>query len=647
MPNPHIDADALVSIIANAMDDAVIGTDTDGIITLWNAGASQLYGYTEAEAIGQPMHAIVPAARQAEELELRRRAMAGDVVRDVETVRARQDRSTVAVSVSMTGIRAADGTVAGVLRVARDVTGRRAAEHAAPRLAAIVESSDDAIVSKDLDGIVTSWNRAAERMFGYSAAEMIGESIRVIVPADRQSEEDTVLALIRRGERVDHYETLRRRKDGTYLPISLTVSPIRTDDGVVIGASKIARDITERKAAEVERARLLAELQDASRLKDEFLATLSHELRTPLNAILGYARMMRTGIISAEKRTRVVDVIERNASSLAQIVEDVLDVSRIVSGKTRLEIQSVDLSAIVRDAAATALPAAQAKGIQIDVEFDPTAGPVSGDPERLRQVLWNLLSNAVKFTGPGGRVGASIERHDDYVELVVRDTGIGISADFLPHMFERFRQADAGTNRERGGLGLGLGIARQLVEMHGGTIHAESGGKGQGATFRVRLPLQPTPCQPQPLREASGAAPNMTTVAVPDLRGVRVLAVDDDADALGMVREILETTGAYVSTAASAAEALALLEQGPADVMVADLGLPRMDGFELIAEIRRSTQPLVRSMPAAALTAYVRSEDRLKALRCGFQLHLPKPIDPEALMSAVAMLVKRDVLPSI
>jgi PAS domain S-box-containing protein len=380
----------------------------------------------------------------------------------------------------------------------------RAVEHAAlQRLAAIVASSDDAIVSKDLDGIVTSWNRAAERMFGYTAEEMIGKSIRTIVPHDRQSEEDEVLASVRRGEKVDHFDTLRRRRDGSLVPISLTVSPIVDEDGTVIGASKVARDITDRKQADAERAHLLTlaqenvritealnrEVQEANRLKDEFLANLSHELRTPLNALLGYTRMIRSGVIAAEGLTRAVETIERNAISLSQIVEDILDVSRIISGKIRLNVQPVDLSTVVRSALEAMMPAADAKGITIDVALDPGAAQISGDPARLQQVAGNLITNAVKFTPRGGTVRVRLERVDSHIEIVVSDTGIGIRPDFLPHIFERFRQAEAGTNRERGGLGLGLNIARQLVELHGGTIEATSAGEGQGTTFRVTLPL--------------------------------------------------------------------------------------------------------------------------------------------------------------
>ena len=316
------------------------------------------------------------------------------------------------------------------------------------RLAAIVDSSADAIISKDLQGIVQTWNPAAERIFGFTAEEMIGQSIRRLIPDNLQQEEDHVLGRIRCGERVEHYETTRQRKDGSLVPVSLTVSPVRTADGTVIGASKIARDISERKRGEEERQRLLGIAQEASRLKDEFLGTLSHELRTPLNAIVGYVRMMQSGLLTADRQDRALSVVARNATSLTQIIEDVLDVSRIISGKLRLHVRAVDVPDIVIDAVETVRPGAEAKGLQVETILDRNVPAVSGDPERIQQILWNLLSNAVKFTERGGCIQVRIEQAASHVEISVSDTGIGIPAKFLPHVFERFRQADEASTKQ-------------------------------------------------------------------------------------------------------------------------------------------------------------------------------------------------------
>jgi CheY-like chemotaxis protein/two-component sensor histidine kinase len=353
--------------------------------------------------------------------------------------------------------------------------------------------------------------------------------------------------------------------------------------------------------------------------------------------------MMQSDLLSGEKRTRAMNTVARNVTSLTQIVEDVLDVSRIISGKLRLDVRPVDLPPVIQNAVETVRPAADAKGVQLVTIVDPRAAPISGDPERLQQILWNVLSNAVKFTPRGGRVQVRLERVNSHLEIVVSDTGAGIPAEFLPHVFDRFRQADAGINRARGGLGLGLAIARHLVELQGGRIFAESDGPGKGATFRVELPV----------RSANAAAPaegrehpqaplgDEHKIAVPQLNGIRILAVDDDRDALALVREILEATGASVATADSGQQALDLLESMKPDVLLADLGMPQMSGFDLIDLVRRSERPAIRDIPAAALTAYARSEDRTKALRSGFQLHLAKPVDPGELMAAMASLAKR------
>jgi PAS domain S-box-containing protein len=679
---------------------------------------------------------------------------------------------------------------------------------AALRLAAIVESSDDAIVAKDLNGIVTSWNIAAERIFGYTAEEMVGQSITRIIPKERQSEENEVLRRIRANERVEHFETVRQRKDGSFIDVSLTVSPIRSPNGVIVGASKIARDISERKRAEAALAdlkhrlmtlvyassrvlrsptvddvqtatietaqqliaadgyalwrtdpssgtwrlatsqgisemfidRLLdpatagdpadasmgavaienvimeptlaphrdayvaegvlsmlavalivrgkragtltfyyrkphefspVEIQtaealanfaaaalttadayrqatDANRLKDEFLATLSHELRTPLNAVMGYTKMLSMNVLDEAKRANAVKVIDRNASSLKQIIDDVLDVSRIVSGKLRLNVQPLNLGDVVKMSLATVLPAADAKGIVIDSHLEPGLPPVSGDIDRLQQVVWNLISNAVKFTPHGGRIDVDVEQTDGHVAIVVKDTGRGIAKEFLPHLFERFRQADSAFSREHGGLGLGLAIVRELVELHGGTVRARSEGPGSGSTFRVELPILTIRSSRSSARDgAADHAFDHVAAGARRVDGVKVLAVDDERDARGLLREILEAAGAEVWTAGSAKQALTVLAHFAPDVIIADIGMPEIDGHEFIKMVRKDLTESIRDVPAAALTAYARTQDRATALASGFQMHITKPVDPVELVIAVSTLAERpDVTPA-
>jgi PAS domain S-box-containing protein len=504
-----------------------------------------------------------------------------------------------------------------------------------------VESSDDAIVSKDLNSIIISWNPAAERMFGYTEQEAIGKSIRMIIPEELQSEEDVVLSKIRAGDKVDHYETVRQRKDGSRVNVSLTVSPIRDASGTIFGASKIARDVTDRVTMERQYARLYAEAQEANRIKDDFLAVLSHELRTPLNAIVGYSRLMRGNMLPEDQVVRAIETLERNARWLTQIVDDVLDVSRIVSGKVRLDVQAVELAVVLDNAVATVQPAADAKNVRIQSLIDPRIGPISGDPARLQQVMWNLLSNAVKFTPKGGRVQVRLERINSHIEIVVSDTGIGIDEEFLPYVFDRFRQADSGSTRRAGGLGLGLAIVKHLVEMHGGSVHAHSAGEDKGSTFTVKLPMMIVNPSAAQSREHPLAERRNPLQQLADLAGVRVLAVDDDADALGLLKDVLEAAGAKVSTAASALDALDAIGGFKPDAVVADIGMPDMDGFELIRRIRALDDPKLRDVPAAALTAFARSEDRTKALQSGFEMHLAKPVDPGELVASVATLVRR------
>jgi PAS domain S-box-containing protein len=361
-----------------------------------------------------------------------------------------------------------------------EAAGIRALETDALRLAAIVEYSDDAIVSKNLDGIVQTWNKAAERLFGYTAAEIIGKSITLIIPRDRLAEEDLVLGRIRAGQTVEHYETVRRAKDGRLIDVSLTVSPIRLPNGNIIGASKIARDITEQR-------QLRQAADEASRAKDHFLAMLSHELRTPLNAVLGYIDMLRNNIVPEQQRGKAIEIVARNAELLTRLVNDVLDTSRIVTGKLRMELHDCNLSTLVGEVVESVRETSSAKRVELTSQI-PSDVHVQGDPDRLRQTIWNLLSNALKFTPAGGQIRVSLEADDTYVRVIVQDTGIGLSAESLPYLFQRFWQVQTVDNRSHGGLGLGLALTRHIVEMHGGSISARSAGLGQGSTFEVRLP---------------------------------------------------------------------------------------------------------------------------------------------------------------
>ncbi|HEX7792753.1 MAG TPA: ATP-binding protein, partial [Vicinamibacterales bacterium] len=403
-----------------------------------------------------------------------------------------------------------------------------------------------------------------------------------------------------------------------------------------------AQGVAARAALAIDNAFAYQRAHTANRLKDEFLATLSHELRTPLNAILGYAQMLNLGALR-DGHGRALAVITRNADALRQIIDDVLDVSRITSGKLRLAVRPIDVHDVLQNAVATMQPAGDAKGVSLWLTFAPNLPLISGDPDRLQQVFWNLLSNAVKFSTRGGHVWVSAEQSDDLVEIMVKDDGQGIDPKFVPHLFERFRQADSRFSREHSGLGLGLAIVRELVELHGGSVSAESEGFGSGATFRVQLPtgLPAREVRPVP-QDAGRVVPalvegGLTTV----LKDARILAVDDQEDARDLLRLILENAGAEVTTASSAAEVLDLLGRTTYDALIADLGMPQMDGLELIRRVRQTLPAPANELPAAALTAYARSDDRISAVASGFQMHLAKPVNPTELVVAIGSLIGR------
>lgn len=524
-------------------------------------------------------------------------------------------------------------------------------ENSSALLAAIVASSEDAIISKTLDSIVTSWNRAAERIFGFTADEMIGQSILRIIPPRLHYEENEILDKLRRGERIERYETIRMRKNGEELDISLTISPVRDANGVIIGAAKVAHDITSRRRDERRLLELAAEKEGLleaertarshaerlSRMKDEFLATLSHELRTPLQAIQGWTTVLRGHNPTIEDYRKGVEVIDRNARAQAQLVSDLLDMSRIISGKVHLDVQTLNLPDVVAHAIDSVRQAAEAKEIRLLPVLDSKIGRVRGDPHRLQQVIWNLLTNAIKFTPKGGRVQIVLERVNSHAEITVEDNGIGIASDFLPHVFDRFQQADSSTTRRYGGLGLGLSVVKTLVELHGGSVRVKSPGENQGSTFVVNLPISHIH---DAKSEQSGTRSFEQPLIIPRLSDVRVLIIDDDTDGCAVIKRLLEDSGASASCVSNAQSGLATLQQQKFDVLLSDIGMPDMDGFQLIRKVRSlDASSGVRRIPAIAITAYARPEERQRCLLAGFNMHLSKPVDARELIASISALL--------
>jgi PAS domain S-box-containing protein len=503
------------------------------------------------------------------------------------------------------------------------------------RYRTLIELSPDAIFVT-MDNRITFVNQAmVSLMHAKSQEELIGRSPADFVHRDYADIAKGRLRQLPMNGSLPPQEYKLVRLDGDLVSIESVVARIPWEGGFAYQC--IFRDITERLQL-LERERTAREQAErASRLKDEFLATLSHELRTPLNAILGWANILaKRGDLDQDLRMGM-EVIERNAQAQRHIVSDLLDMSGILSGKMRLDMKVVDMPGVVTAGVDSMRAAADLKGVALNVTLDRVAGPVTGDPNRLQQVVWNLVNNAIKFTPKGGQVDVTLRRADSHVELTVSDTGIGIDGSFLPHVFERFRQAEAGSTRNYGGLGIGLSIVRQLVELHGGSVEGHSDGRGKGARFTVCLPIRA-------LHDAAAASdrngdhdPSMP------IKGIRILVVDDEADARNLIRRLLEAHEASVTTVSSAREAMEALERRVFDVLLSDIGMPELDGYELIRQIR--TKPSEkRNIPAGALTAFARSEDRTRALMAGYQIHLGKPIEPQELVAAVAALAGRGVL---
>jgi PAS domain S-box-containing protein len=781
-------AQSYLAAIVESSDDAIIAKDLDGIVQWSNAAAERVFGYAPSELIGRSIRLLIPPDRQHEEDEILARLRRGERIDHYETVRIAKDGRLIDISLTVSPVRDASGAIVGVSKIARDISEQKRAQEAlaAQRewLRVTLASIGDGIIASDPQGRVTYMNPIAEMLTGWTNDSAQGKSLadvfhivnettrqRVDNPAglvlrsgqivglanhtvlisrdgteraitdsaspilddrgrtlgvvlafrditeQRRAEEaiaeqrewfettlesvgDAVMATDVRGQVVfmnpvaEHLtgwtldqardrpcseifriinedtrrvaenpvsrvlqqgvvvglanHTLLIAKDGTERPIDDSGAPIRNRHGRTVGVVLVFRDVSERRrvdverdAAAIERERLLAaermaraEAERANRLKDDFVAMVSHELRTPLNAILGWTDLMLKKPDDPVMAARGLETIARNTRLQAQLVADQLDISRIVSGKLSLELQGVHLASVVEAAIETVEPAAVKKGVTIEKDLDASIEPIAADPARLQQVLWNLLSNALKFTPQGGTIRVNLRRKGPDAEIVVADNGAGIAPEFLPHVFDRFQQADASRARRFGGLGLGLSIAKNLVQLHGGSVLAESDGLGHGATFTVTLPVAPAPdLREEALRSAASREVIPEEVS---LKGLRILVVEDDADGADFVRRSLESYGAAVRVTTSAPEALESFRTDRPDILVSDIGLPEMDGYQLLERLRQQDSTDGAAIPAIALTAFAGTDDRRRALRAGYQAHLAKPVDSGDLLATVA-----------
>jgi PAS domain S-box-containing protein len=660
-------------LVGSVVDYGIFMLDLGGHVTSWNLGARRMNHYTEEEILGKHFSIFyardeVESGKCDEEL-----AIASREGRfEEEGWRLRKDGSRFWATVVITPVRDRTGSMIGYAKVTRDLTERRNAEDelrkSEERLRLLIASVQDyAIFILDPSGHVATWNPGAERLKGYSADEIIGQHFSRFYPAPEVLSGKCEFELTE-SARIGRFEDegWRIRKDGTPFWANVVITPIRDASGVLVGFAKVTRDLSERKRheeeqialARAEEGRRIAEenqaeahaiarqlraardkAEEATRLKDDFLATVSHELRTPLNAILGWGNMLGAGTLSPEKAAHAISTIVRNAKAQGQIIEDLLDVSRIITGQLRLDVDQIDINQVVSAAVDVVRPAADAKGVSVRWHGNPDAGAVKGDAGRLQQVLWNLISNAVKFTPRGGNVDVSLRRRESTIEIEVVDTGEGIAPDFLPRVFERFSQQEASNSRKAGGLGLGLAIVKHLIELHGGTVEARSDGLGRGATFVIRLPPVAVRRPKEPVRNSLLPTPELQLPA--ELVGLKVLVLDDEPDCRELVQVVLERAGAVVIPASNVTEALDEIRRQRPDAIVSDIGMPGEDGYAFIQKLRTLPRDEGGRTPAVALTAFARGEDRRKALLAGFQNHAAKPIEAQELLVVVANLAGR------
>ena len=620
-------------VTLHSIGDGVIMTDTRGFVTSLNAVAESLTGWTSTDAIGQPLDAVFRIVnedtREPVENPATKALREGTVVGLANhTVLIRRDNVEHAIDDSAAPIRDAQGHVSGCVLVFRDVGAQRQRDRertaqlqTARLLSSIIDSSEDAIIRKRLDGTIETWNAGAERLFGYPAAEAIGRHISLVIPPERIDEEEQIIATLKAGRRISHFETERTRADGTRIWVSLTISPIVDERGAVVAASKIVRDVTERKA-------LTDDLIDADRRKNEFLAMLAHELRNPLAPLSNAVQAIRLRAPGDEKTVAIAtDILERQIRQMSRLVNDLLDASRISRGKIELHRAPIALRPIIEQAIETMRPLLTTLEHTLTTTLPEEPLVVDGDAGRLSQVIGNLLSNAAKFTDTGGRITLSLSREGGEAVIRVRDNGIGISPEHLDRLFDMFVQLDTSLERSRDGLGIGLALVKRLVELHGGTIHAHSDGPGRGSEFVVRLALQQAAVESQE-----------TTVLSPvaaDAVARRVLVVDDNRDAAESLEMLLEFEGHEIYRAYDGADAVKTAERVRPDVILMDIGLPIVNGYEACRRIRAHAWG--EAIVMVAITGWAQEDDREQSRAAGFDLHLVKPFDHAELLRVVAL----------
>jgi PAS domain S-box-containing protein len=675
--------------LLDASVDGILAFDRDCYYTAWNRAMERISGKKSADVLGRHAFEVFPFLKETGEDKCFYEALAGKSS-------VSENRPYTIPETGREGffrgyyspLYDTQDQIAGGIAIIRDITERKradaAAEEAHQRLTFHVENSPLAVIEWDSDFRVSRWSESAERLFGWAPEEVIGKHVgdwHFVFDEDVDGVEQVTNRQRLGAEFLGVQRNRNYTRDGSVLYCEWYNSVLHNESGQLISVLSLVLDVTARELAAEERAQSLVrerearrQAEESDRLKDEFLATLSHELRTPLTSVLGWATLLRTGEVEETHIPRAIETIERNARSQARLIDDLLDVSRIITGNLRLDLRPINLAPIVEAAIHALRPTAEAKNIQLKMEFDSESCLVKGDPNRLRQVIWNLLMNAIKFTprdgsvsvrlgcvvqdptslvpNPTGNVQRQLPMRDSkpeilpdsssYVRLTVSDTGEGIAESFLPFVFDRFRQAEGSISRKQGGLGLGLAVARHLVELHGGNIRAESGGPQQGSTFIVDLPLADERRDPARRQEREREIERRGTVpAVARLEGIRVLLVEDDEDSRKLLGMMLKKQGAEVTSASSSAEALSALGQISPDVVLSDIGMADEDGYELMRKVRALPAEGGGLTPAIALTGYATRKDRERALSAGYQLHLAKPVEPADLVAAIARLSPR------